>query len=134
MVHDILILAASSGSSNIINFIGYIAIPIFLALVAGVWAVIKGGLRAVQFMARSEAAQRSIADSNVEIRDKVQETNDRLTATNERLTTFAEQTNERLNDHDQDLAVLKYAANSNGSPKTRRARVQRESEAQEIER
>jgi hypothetical protein len=100
MVNDILALAATGGTtlSDVLIFAG---VPILLSLVAGVWAVFKGLLRFTQFMVRSEATSRSIADSNVEIRDKLDETNTQLTD-------FAEKTNSRLGAHDQALAVLNY--------------------------
>jgi hypothetical protein len=107
-MHGILTLAASSGGSDVLSIIGFIAIPLFLALCTGVFALNKGLLRFTQFMTRSEATSRSVADSNIEIRDKLAETNTQLQE-------FADKTNIRLGDHDRMLAVLNYVLGRNGN-------------------
>lgn len=108
MVHELFMAVAASGGSTTIEILGYVGIPLFLALVGGCWAGVKGLMRFTQFMARSESAQRSIADSNVEIRDKINEANEHMNA-------FAEKTNKRLGEHDQAIAVLNYVVSHNGN-------------------
>jgi hypothetical protein len=106
MVTDILALAASGGTS-IADVLIFAGVPILIAVVAGVWALVKGLLRFTQFMAHSETTSRSVADSNIEIRDKIEETNNQLAV-------FAKETNTRLGAHDQALAVLNFVLNRNG--------------------
>lgn len=94
------ILAASSSGTSGTDLLAFFAVPIGIALIAAIWAIARASMRLGQYMARSEEAQESIAKSNTEI--------------NEKLHTFIEKTNEHLAAHDQDLAVLHFAVDSNG--------------------
>ena len=97
---------ASSGTSTT-EIVAWIGIPLFLAFVGAVIGIVKGSIRFAQYMAKSEEAQTSTAHTNEEI--------------NRKLDGFIDKTKQHLSEHDQEIAVLKYASQRNNGSSQRRA-------------
>lgn len=114
MVSSLHALAQDDGTSPT-QLIAWIGIPLFLAFCGAVFGIIKGSIRFAQYMAKSEEAQTSTAHSNEEI--------------NRKLDGFIDKTNAHLNEHDQEIAVLKFAQDRrNGATPTRKISEARHSE------
>jgi hypothetical protein len=86
---------ASGASTTTVDYIAWIGVPVFLALCGAIFGIIKGSIRFAQYMAHSEEAQDSIAGTNTQIRDQ--------------LNAFVDKTNQHLSQHDQEIAVLRFA-------------------------
>jgi hypothetical protein len=77
-----------------IAVIGYIVIPLSLALLGALVAAFRISIGLGKYMMRSEEAQTRTADSNQKIADQLEK--------------YMERTDKRLNEHDEQLAVLNY--------------------------
>jgi hypothetical protein len=98
--------AASSGSTNAIELVAWIGIPVFLALCGAIFGIVKSAIRFAQYMAHSEQSADATASSSAEI--------------NQKLTRFIDRTDVHLNIHDREIAILKFAASVEDDSKRRR--------------
>lgn len=83
-----------------VEAIGLIAIPVAIFLLGTIIAAIRGAIRFAQYMVRSEEAQIRTADSMQDI--------------SARLTKFMDETEHRLNEHSERLAVVEWEIGTNG--------------------
>lgn len=83
-----------------VDAIGLIAIPVSIFLIGAIIAAIRGAIRFAQYMVRSEEAQIRTADSMQNI--------------SERLEKFMDETEHRLNEHSERLAVVEWEIGTNG--------------------
>jgi hypothetical protein len=92
-----------------VDLIGLILVPISIFLIGAVIASIRGAIRFAQYMVRSEEAQTRTADSTREI--------------SERLGAFISETEDRLNEHGERLAVVEWEIGTNGRRATGRPAI-----------
>jgi hypothetical protein len=90
----------------------YIIIPVAIFLLGALLAAVRGLVKFAQHLVRSEEAQVVTANATQQI--------------NEKLGEYMERTDARLNEHAQEIAVLKYAV-QNGAAKGSYPHAQRSS-------
>lgn len=84
----------AEGKAVSVAVLGYIVIPVGIFLIGALVAGFRFAIGLGKYVVRSEEAQTRTADSNQQIAD--------------RLGKYMERTDDRLNSHDEQLAVLNY--------------------------